>query len=330
MNILIVKLGALGDVINTLPLAVNLKAHFNARIHWLVEPLSLPLLATHPAVDCPIVFRKKQWRTQAAGVLRQIRRRRFDVVLDLQRLLKSGLFTMAAIAGRRIGFDRERCKEMTWMLPLERIAPADAGRHMLLQYLEFARHLGIAAPGSDWELPIPAPFNAALPSRYCVLNIGATKPANRWTVEGFSGLARRLNVEKKITCVLTGGPEDRLLADRIMVQSDVDLINLVGRTSLMDLKAVLYHAGAVVSCDTGPMHLAVALGKPVVALFGPSDPRRTGPFRGQVIRKKWPCSPCNQRVCETAACMQALTVDDVYAPLVRYLEERGSGQGVER
>lgn len=311
MEILFVKLGALGDVINTLPLAVTLKRHFSARITWLVEPLSEPLLRRHASVDTVIRFEKKRWHSQMFDVRRRLKQVRFDIVLDLQRLWKSGLFAMVPPADRRIGFDRRRCKEMTWLLPFERIAPADPGRHMLLQYLEFAAHLGAPAAAVEWGIPVPDALPPGMPAHFAVLNIGATKPANRWTVEGFSELADAVWNSYGIQSVLTGGPEDADMARAIARRAENEPHNLVGKTSIDELTAVINRAQLVVSCDTGPMHLAVALGRPVVALFGPSNPRRTGPFYGEVVRKNMPCVPCNRSRCKSPLCMHEISCRDV-------------------
>jgi len=315
MKILFVKLGAMGDVINTLPLAIALKERLGARIHWLVEPLSLPLVAGHPAVEKTIVFERKRWAGSIPEVVKAVRAERFDIVLDLQRTIKSGSFALAADGTRRIGFDKARCKELTWLFPFERIRPQDPKRHMLLQYLEFAEHLGIHDPEIRWDIPCTGAPGFDLPDAYVVLNVGATKSANLWNVAGFASLADLIEERFGLPSVLTGaGAVDKALAGKIPGLTKIAApINLVGATSLPQLIRVLAGAKAVVSCDTGPMHLAVALSRPVVALFGPSDPRRTGPFRGEVIQKKLrPCIPCNQReTCENPVCMLAITPVDV-------------------
>ncbi|MCF8024992.1 MAG: glycosyltransferase family 9 protein [Desulfobacteraceae bacterium] len=319
MDILIVKLGALGDVINTLPLAAALKRRLNARITWLVEPLSRPLLEKHPCVDRVIVFDKKRWLGRYPDVRRRLKEARFDAVLDLQRLWKSGLLALTAATDRRIGFDRNRCKEMTWLLPFERITPADPGRHMLCQYMEFADHLGAKVDDITWQIPIPEVLPEGLPKHFSVLNIGATKPANRWTVRGFAGLSDALYDRYGLRSVITGGAEDADMAGAIAEAAKSEPVILAGKTGIEELIAVLDRAGFVVSCDTGPMHLAVALGKPVVALFGPSNPRRTGPFYGEVIQKHLPCVPCNKRHCRNPLCMQEITVADVMQRIERIL-----------
>ncbi|MCU0576503.1 MAG: glycosyltransferase family 9 protein [Desulfobacterota bacterium] len=284
MDILFIKLGAMGDVINTLPLAIALKGRLDARIHWLVEPLSMPILAGHPAIEEVILFDKRTWSSVMPDVLRRLRARRFDMALDLQRIIKSGLFCLSSRSDRRIGFDRARCKEFTWVLPFERIPAGLPGAHMAHQYLEFARYLG-AAPGEiRWDIPVSGTIPSGLPGEYVVLNVGATKAANRWTAEGFAALAASLKERRSLVSVLTGGPEDVAMARRIRSLGQGSIIDLVGKTTIPELKEIIAGSLAVVSCDTGPMHLAVALGREVVALMGPSDPTRTGPLRGRVVR----------------------------------------------
>ncbi|MCF8035705.1 MAG: glycosyltransferase family 9 protein, partial [Desulfobacteraceae bacterium] len=134
---------------------------------------------------------------------------------------------------------------------------------------------------------------------------------NRWTVEGFSELADAVWNSYGIQSVLTGGPEDTAMARAIARRAENEPHNLVGKTSIDELTAVINRAQLVVSCDTGPMHLAVALGRPVVALFGPSNPRRTGPFYGEVVRKNMPCVPCNRSRCKSPLCMHEISCRDV-------------------
>lgn len=319
MDILIVKLGALGDVINTLPLAVLLKSRLEANIHWLVAPLSYPIVSRHPCVDRTIVFDKKEAGASLIEVGKQLRMQTFDVTLDLQRTLKSSLFCQAARSRRRIGFDRLRCKEMTWLFPFERIPSSKTVTHMVLQYLEFASYLGVPADDIRWDIQTSGKRPAKVPEKYIVLNIGATKASNKWTPEGFATLVNGVQQRFGLASVITGGKEDVEMADTIMAVSNGSGVNLVGKTTLYELADVLESAEAVVTCDTGPMHLAVALGKEVVALFGPSDPRRTGPFKGHVLDKGMHCSPCNKRHCPDPFCMQAISPEDVLEKLTAIL-----------
>jgi len=311
MNILIIKLGSLGDVINTLPLGINLKRYLHADVYWVVEPLSYPIVAEHSYVDHAILFDRYNWAEALPGLIRQLRCRNFDVVLDLQRIIKSALFCQVSKAKRRIGFDKNRCKELSHLFPFERIPESDPNTHMVFQYLEFGKYLGITDQDIRWDIPVKGitPYN--LPDDYVVLNLGATKEANRWNAKGFADLAKSIRQRFQMVSVLTGASEDIPMAKEILTMADSEVVTLVGKTSVLELKEVLAGSKVVVSCDTGPMHLASAIGKNVVALFGPSDPKRTGPFKGQVIQKDVGCNPCNARRCSNPICMEAITSDDV-------------------
>jgi ADP-heptose:LPS heptosyltransferase len=186
---------------------------------------------------------------------------------------------------------------------------------MVHQYLEFAAYLGLQTKAVAWGIGKRGEGPKEIPGEYVVLNIGATKPANRWSVDGFAGLAGMLRRRHNVSCVLTGGPEDVPMAQSIQDASAEGIYNMVGKTSLAELIDVIDGGTAMVTCDTGPMHLAVALGKRVVALFGPSDHHRTGPFRGKVIRARVACAPCGRKACPEPICMEAIRPESVLAVL---------------
>jgi ADP-heptose:LPS heptosyltransferase len=320
MKILIIKLGALGDVINTLPLAVNIKKKIPCEIHWLVAPLSRPLLDNHPCIDQVFVFNKKQVFKSLYSVIPELRKHTYDVVLDLQRILKSGIFSCVVKSRRRIGFDKDRTKEFSWLFPFERLKPASQKQHMLDHYLDFLSPLNIERLEVTWQIPRFSSIDLPIPKKYIVLNIGATKPANRWAPENFAQLADIIHEKYKTPCLLTGGREDQAAADLVLATARSPVSDLTGKTSLEMLIEILAHADYVISCDTGPMHLARALGTEVIALFGPSDPIRTGPYQCRVIQKSNNCSyqihdmhpiPCNSRNCSNPLCMKAIKPSDV-------------------
>ena len=183
---------------------------------------------------------------------------------------------------------------------------------MALQYLDFAKHLGVDNPEIRWDIPVTREIPYNLTEKYFVLNIGATKKANKWPEENFSKLAEMIKSRLGVKIVITGGREDISSSISIAGKSKDYLINLAGKTTIPELKEIIAGAELVVSCDTGPMHLAVALNKPVVALFGPSDPLRTGPLYGEVIQKPLNCVPCNKRNCDDPVCMREITPQDVF------------------
>jgi ADP-heptose:LPS heptosyltransferase len=322
VDILIIKLGALGDVINTLPLAMALKKQLGAHIHWLVAPLSYPLLKEHQAVEHTILFDRSKGASTISSLLHALMSQQFDAVLDLQRILKSSLFCSVARGKRKIGFDKRRCKELTWLLPFERIPASDPQAHMVHQYLEFAHYLGIHDAAVEWGIETGGHRPEGLPAEFVVLNIGATKAINRWTAKGFSILAQMIHQHHRLPCVLTGGREDAPMARIIQSAAGESVCNLVGGTSLPELIDVIDTAVAVISCDTGPMHLAAALGKKVIALFGPSNHRRTGPYQGMVIRSKVASVPRGPEMHAQAACMAAIRPEHVFRVLSREIAIR--------
>ncbi len=312
-RILIVKLGALGDVVNSLPLVNRLRAGLpDARLAWLIGPAAARLVAGHPAVDEFLVLDARRARAWP-GIVRELRRRRFDLALDLQRLAKSGLLARLSGAPRRLGFDRARCKEHSHLFTNLHLAPNPRPGTTVAQYLEFADRLGLPERPAEWRLPY-VPFEEP-GERPVTLVLGATKSANRWPPERWAELARGLVERRGARVVLCGGPEDRPLADAVRSQARVELDDRVGRLDLPRSAGLLAASALVIACDTGPLHIAVALGAPVLALFGAADPARTGPYgRPQdVLWSPAPCSPCRKRTCFVAGhpCMANLPASAV-------------------
>jgi lipopolysaccharide heptosyltransferase II len=321
-QVLVVRLGAIGDVVNALVFATALKEHRpSTAIGWVVHDLARPLVEDHPSVDRVHVWRRGTGLAGLGGLVRELRRARYGLAVDLQRIAKSALVARLSGAPRVLGFDRARAKESSWLLASERIPPGDPAAHMVEQYMEFARHLGVdAAPRR--RLPRDAGAEAwadalvdALGAAPVQIGLGATKPANRWEPERFGRLAARLARERDVPVCLTGGPADGAAAARALraAGGEAGVTRLVGETTLRQLCALSARARLFVGCDTGPMHVAAALETPVVALFGPADPRRTGPYGAghRVVRVPPACAPCNRRTCNQPrhACMEDITVE---------------------
>jgi len=316
-SILIVRLGAIGDVTNALVLATAIKdAAPQTRIGWAVHPLSAPLVQDHPAVDRVHLWHRGKGFREWRRVRDEVRSEGYDLAVDLQRLFKSALLARASKAPRVLGFDRARTKEGSWLLTLERIGVGPKRAHMVDQYLEFARHLGLQNAQARHVLPANPEAEAwadeqvrAWGAAPWILNLGASKPANRWPAERFGQLAESLAREGKAPVVLTGGKQDRDAAEAAIAAGEAQAINLAGATSLAQLIALLGRSRLFVGCDTGPMHLAVAQGVPVLALFGPADPARTGPFgnRARVLREP----PWEPETPFSSAAMDSLGVDRV-------------------
>lgn len=301
-RILIVRLGAIGDVVNALVVANAIKrADANVHIGWAVHPLSLPLVREHPSVDRVHVWARDGGLAEWRRLKSEVREASYDASIDLQRLAKSALLARSSSARRVIGFDRARTKEASFLFTREHIAPGDRSVHMVEQYLEFVRHLGIADARAELSLPREvASVNWAEAfvrehGRPVLLNLGASKPRKLWSAERFGELAREIEREFSLPIAFTGAAGDAVLAARARDRARlVDAAcgekwtDLTGKTTLLQLAELQRRALAVVTCDTGPMHMAVAVGARVIALFGPGEPSRTGPY-GQlenVVRRK--------------------------------------------
>jgi lipopolysaccharide heptosyltransferase II len=333
-SVLIVRLGAIGDVVNALVVASALRAQVpGVRIGWAVHELALPLVEHHPAIDRVHVWRKGTGLAGFRGVLREVREARYELAIDLQRIAKSAVLARLSGAPRVLGFDRERAKEASWLLSRETLPPSDGGAHMVEQYMEFVRHLGLDAGEPLFELPRDEAAEQAARTRIrelgaapIVMHVGATKPANRWAAENFGELARRCVEELDVPVCISGGPGDREAAALAKSRCPSErCVEIAGRTGLLELAELQRRSALCVSCDSGPLHLAAAVGATVVALFGASDPRRTGPYgeRHRVVRELPACAPCNLRACNQPRhiCMQDLSVERVFDAVRQTLGE---------
>jgi len=320
-RILLIKPSAIGDVVHTLPIWNLLRGHWpQAQISWLVTPACAGLLDGLPGLDV-IRFERGRlasaWRSKAAlGELRKLgkslRKMAFDLVIDLQGLFRSGWMTWKTRAPVRVGF--ENAREMAWAAYTHRVPIDNTEQHATDRYLKVLAALGV--PTSPIEYPFPADdsdrahVERLIPTgqRYAVLLPGTNWDTKRWSVEKFSRLVSALRQRFGLMSVVAGGRDDEDLAVRMP-----EATNLTGRTSLRQLVALLERADLVVANDSGPMHIAAALGRPLVAIFGPTNPIRTGPYGrpDTVLRLDIPCSPCYSRQCSHQSCLQWLTIDSV-------------------
>jgi lipopolysaccharide heptosyltransferase I len=336
-NILIVKTSAIGDVTHTLP-ALNALRHKypEARITWLVEEAAAGLLAGHPALDRLLVSRRKHWAKElrrgprrawvavceACRFLRELRDTRYDLLLDFQGLLKSGVLVGLARAERKVGFGRGMAHaEGSWIFLNERVPAVDMNIHALDRELLLLKAIGVEAPRAEFALPITAVHRQKVDRLLAeakidrsrpllAINPQATWPTKLWFPERFTELADRL-AAKGWAVAFTGSPADREEIGRIIAAMRAPAANLAGMTSLLELAALYEKAHVVVSTDTGPMHIAAATGTPVVAIFGATAPWRTGPWGEQhrVVRVEMECSPCLKKQCPTEReCMRWVSV----------------------
>jgi heptosyltransferase-1 len=301
-RIALVKLSAIGDVVHALPVATALRARRpGARLVWIVERREAAVLRGHPALDEVIEVDTRAWRRArgraavraALAEIRALRARlragRFDVAVDLQGLLKSGLITAATGAPLRLGFATRRLREpMSALFTNRRVMPPARARHVVDQYLALLEPLGVTEPKVEFGLPWSAGAEARADAffaafelrprqRVVVLNPGAGRPRKRWPVERFAELAGRLARDAFARVVVAWGPGEGDAA-RAIAGEGRPRVTLAPPTDLDELIALLRRASVVVAGDTGPLHLAAALGTPCVALYGPTSGRRNGPY----------------------------------------------------
>ena len=358
MKILIVKMSAIGDVIHTLPALTALRRYYpDAQIDWLIEDAAADLVEGHAALSRALVWRRREFvqRVKAGrfpsalrlfrSMLLQLRDTRYDLILDLQALLKSSLWIFFARGRRKAGFGQGmEHSEKSHLFLNERVPAVSMEIHALDRGLWLLRALGISDSQVLYDLPIgkeeerPAEqllveSGVRLNGPFVAINPVAKWPTKLWVAERFRELAERL-LESGFQVVFTGSKEDRFLIDAMVGTLGPLGTRLDGRTTLKVLAAVFRSASVVVSTDTGPMHLAAAVGTPVVALFGPTAPWRTGPYgeRHVVIRAGVSCSPCFSRSCKTAelesmACMNGITVEEVVDAVARLAAEKKSRAG---
>jgi heptosyltransferase I len=285
-RVAVVLLSAIGDIVHALPLVSSLRAVARGlSLEWITQPVPGEIAGAHPGVDrLWTLDRARGWRA-----FRDLRRalgdRRFDVVLDLQVYAKASVVTAMLESPRKIGFDRARAREFNWLVTNERIA-AGPVRHTCEQYLEFADHLGIPRR-YEWPLPIGAGERAAQSAFYArrraplaALVVGTSRSAKEWPAERWARLAEALHAEMGYEVCIVGSdrPSERARALEVVGLSRVPILD-ERRDDLRRLLWLLDGAALVVSPDTGPYHLAVALGVPAVGLYGLTDPARVGPGR---------------------------------------------------
>jgi ADP-heptose:LPS heptosyltransferase len=320
-RVLIVLLGAIGDVTRALPLLDRLRRGYpRARLVWAVEPPAAPLLQSHPALDEVLVFDRPRGAAAFVPFLRTVRAQRADLTLDLQRHLKSGVITRASGAPVRLGFHRRNAREGNWLFTTYRLAPMAHFSSKLQQFLAFADWLEIEPAPVTFGLRLSAdeerhvdqllddvrgPFVAAF--------VGSSCESRLWFADRTAAVADAL-AEKGLRAVLVGGPADVQFAAAVAAAARAPVVNLAGRTTLRDLIGVFSRARAAFGPDSGPMHIAAAVGTPVVSLWGATSAARSAPWGSEdgALVGPAPCSPCYLKRCPIGrVCMEHITIEAV-------------------
>jgi heptosyltransferase I len=367
-KILLIKLSAVGDVVQTLPVLNKLRRRYpQAQIDWLTMPTAAELLAHNPAISNVIEFPREElaapWQPAAlrtgAALAGKLRRAGYDLVLDLQGQFRSAVFARLAGAPVRIGFDKPRAaawqasprqfsaearahawqgaREGSWLAYTHPIPLPTIDVHAVDRYLSIGAMLGLDGGAADFSFPIPTEARERIEALLDYYEIAKAKiiaiapgtiwDTKQWRREGFAEVARHFK-QKGFAVTLVGSEREREVCDDV-ARLAPGIVNLAGETTLSELAALIARATLCVSNDSGPMHLAVALGRGVVAIFGPTDPVWAGPYqRGSaVLRAELPCSPCYLRRLERCThdhdCMRQVDAAAVIARAETVIRERG-------
>jgi heptosyltransferase I len=283
----IVMMSAVGDAVHVLPVINALKRHApSSRITWMLQPGPATLVRGHRHVDEIVLFdRSKGWRA-FTDARRELASREFDVVLDFQVYFKAGIVTAFTRAPVKLGFDRSRARDLNWLFTSHRIPP-HAGQHVQDQYFEFLTALGVPYEPVTWDIgPWPderawqREFFGRLDRPAAAIVVATSKPQKDWLSERWAEVADILYHDFQLQPVLVGGRSEReLAAERvIMERARHKPVSALG-SGLRKLVSILDGSALVLTPDTGPLHIAVALDRPVVSLLGYTNPKRTGPYR---------------------------------------------------
>ena len=335
-SILIILMGSLGDVTRGLCLVSHIKTNLpNSTVTWLVEPKWVDVVSLHPQIDKILVFNRPKGISAVWQLKKDLAREHFDITLDLQRHFKSGLFSLLSRAKRRIGFHRRNAKEFNWLFNNERIDYFSDELPKLQHYLKFTEHLELYAPNSLEFGFSSFDFRSAAPRILLNINdpiiavvMGSSWESKDWFFEGYYGLVKDILSSANRHVVLLGDRSQvlpaRQLAEKVRSPG---LINLVGKTSLVELAAVLKAVEVAVGPDSGPSHVAAAVGTPYVALFGPTSPARVAPYGSEhlVVQSGVDCAPCYKKRCPglDRLCMRKISVEQVKEKLWEALAMRG-------
>ena len=286
-RICIVMMSAVGDAVHVLPVINALKrTNPRTRITWVLQPGPAALVRGHRSVDEIIVFDRARGLGAFADVGRELTKRQFDLVINLQVYFKAGIVTAATRAPVKLGFDRARARDMNWLFTNRKI-PASPVQHVQDQYFEFLTALGVSPEPVEWDLgPWPQErewqnrFTASVDRPIASIVVGTSKPEKDWMPERWAEVADALHEEFGMQVVLVGGRSEReLAAERVVMDKAKHKPRSELGSGLRNLVSILDASALVLSPDTGPLHMTVALNRPVISLMGYTNPKRTGPYR---------------------------------------------------
>ena len=337
MKILIIKLSSMGDVIHGMPVVAALKKiDPETEIHWLVNRSWAPLIKTVNGVNGLFEWDREAWKKsknlfkniKAFFILiHRLRNERFDVVIDLQCLFRSGFFAWVSGAPTRIGLDNAR-ELSEWFY--NQTAPVKGkGLHAIDQNMQVIKILYPSYPNCKVEFQMTLPEevlssmskktqNITGSKKYCVFSPEARWPSKRWELDHFKKLAQSIVQEQDFFVFIVG--QEKKTEQAFFQKEPAQIVSLIHQTSLVEMAILISGAQFLVCNDSGPMHLAVALGIPVLALMGPTSPLKTGPYQNAILfQSHLDCSPCFKRICpklkNSSLCLKKIQTEEVMKTL---------------
>lgn len=356
MNILIIKLSSIGDVVHTLPSLAALRSLYpKSRISWIVEEEAYDLVQDNPLLNEAIPYSRQRWQhnlthlsllpetvREIYGFFKKIQLQDYDVVIDFQGLLKSGILVFLCRGKRKVGYNHTR--EFSYLFLNEKVSPYDKEAHAVERYLNLVKYLGAENISCSFPLTITSEIKEnvlrvlrdngireGLP--VIVLNTWARWESKLWGGNNFARLSDLAVDNLNAQVILTGSGQNAPGNARILSLMKNRAIDLAGKITLRELAFLFTLSDCAVTLDSGPLHIASAMNAPVISLFGPTAPWRTGPYppgNSMVIRKDIPCSPCFKRKCDERTCMKSIEVEEVFDVLLSKVKNTASRAQVSR
>ena len=349
-NILIIRLSAIGDVINVLPALRRLRAQFpGSRITWLVEDRASEILRDHPDIDEVIIYPRKKWQSgilkvnrslniisESLSFYKKLRKNHYDLVIDFQGNLKSAVMNLITGSGNRLGFGRGYCKELNYLSTQHHAYPAGKKIHRIEKNLSLLKELDIETTFLQPELPvtkddeeyisnfIEEKADPSLP--IIIIHPGTSKFGSfkQWPSESYTLLADMIQDKYDANLILTWGPGELDVVNEIAGSMIHNSLPACETKSIKQLTALIKRATLFIGGDTGPLHIASIMGIPVIGIYGPKDPAIYGPYDGTaiVIKKDVPCSPCRKRTCGDPICMSSILPEDVFSGVEKLMQKK--------
>lgn len=341
-SVCILRLSAIGDVTHALPVLRTLQHHWpQTRITWIIGKNEHALVSEIDGVEF-ITFDKSLGLGAYSDIRNKLANHRFDVLLHMQTSLRASITSLFIKAKIKLGFDRARAKDLQWLFTNEKIIPRSTRQHVVDSFIEFPKRLGLD-PVMKWELPVSdrAVENVMQKisgEKFLAINpcaVAKSRNWRNWTAEGYAEVADFAAEHHGMTVLLTGGPstDERNMADAITALCNHKPLNMVGNTTLPELVALLHLSQVVIAPDTGPAHIASALGTPVIGLYAATNPQRAGPYNyKELVVNKYPQAlhkyyelevndaPWGKRI-QNDECMELIKPEDVTARLTRALQD---------